>query len=77
MKTTKISELPIDPENYDVEHYAKVNYADIVNLTDAGNGAFGLGSLMIDAERRFINGLIRYYRPRGIIEIGVFKGGYC
>ena len=31
-------------------------------------------SEMTDAERRFINGLIRYHRPKRILEIGVAEG---
>ena len=50
MKTKKLSELPIVPEDYDTTHYSKIDYS-------------GLASLMSPTERRFINGFLRYYRP--------------
>jgi predicted O-methyltransferase YrrM len=30
---------------------------------------------MTDTERRFVNGLIRYHRPKRLLEIGVSQGG--
>jgi len=62
MKTTKISELPIVPENYSVENYMKISGMD-------------LDILMTQNERCFINGLIQFYEPQNIIEIGVNRGG--
>jgi predicted O-methyltransferase YrrM len=32
-------------------------------------------SEMTDTERRFVNGLIRYHRPKRLLEIGVSQGG--
>jgi predicted O-methyltransferase YrrM len=32
-------------------------------------------SEMPDVERRFVNGLVRYFRPRRLLEIGVARGG--
>ena len=62
MKTTRISELPIIPENYAVDNYKRISGMD-------------LDILMTEEERRFINGLIQFYEPQNIIEIGVHKGG--
>ena len=62
MKNTKISELPMIPEKYETDHYAQIDYVD-------------LQSEMTDEERRFINGLIRWYEPENILEIGVSRGG--
>ena len=62
MKNTNISELPMHPEEYQVDHYARVDYNH-------------LHSIMEDSERRFINGLIRWYEPESILEIGVHRGG--
>jgi len=62
MKTTNIVGLPIIPEKYEVDHYARVDYTD-------------LHSEMTDSERRFINGLIRWYEPENVLEIGVARGG--
>ena len=62
MKTTKISELPIVPEQYGAEVYEKVDWTDV-------------HAEMTDGERRFINGLIQYYQPENVLEIGVALGG--
>jgi len=62
MKSTKISELPIVPENYAVDTYERISDMD-------------LSILMTETERRFINGLIKYYEPENIIELGVHRGG--
>ena len=62
MKTTKLSELPILPQEYDLEHYFKIQYPV---ARDVG---------MSDSERRLVNGLIRYYQPDCIIELGVSTG---
>jgi predicted O-methyltransferase YrrM len=65
MKKDIITELPIVPEEYDVEWYSKVDYS-VIN------------SRMTETERRFINGLIRYYQPSSLLELGVrFGGGGC
>jgi predicted O-methyltransferase YrrM len=62
MKQIKLSVLPVVPESYDAEHYDNVDYSDIY-------------SLMTPTERRFINGLLRYYQPQHILELGVHNGG--
>jgi len=62
METTRISKLPIIPEEYLCETYEFLNFDNI-------------GSIMTDDERRFINGLLQYYQPDNILEIGVFEGG--
>jgi predicted O-methyltransferase YrrM len=62
MKTTKISELPIVPEHYAVENHMKISDMD-------------LDILMTKNERLFINGLIQFYEPQNIIEIGIHRGG--
>ena len=61
MKMTKISELPIIPENYAVENYMRISNMDIkIHMTEN--------------ERRFINGLISFYEPQNILEVGVHRG---
>ena len=62
MRNTKLSELQIAPEEYEQLQYEKIDWSDI-------------HSEMLDIERRFINGLIKYYEPRKILEIGVYAGG--
>ena len=62
MKTTKLSELPIVPESYETAHYEKLDYTNVF-------------SQMSPVERKFINGLLRYYQPEHILEIGVSQGG--
>ncbi|MDR1320087.1 MAG: class I SAM-dependent methyltransferase [Gracilibacteraceae bacterium] len=62
MKTTKLSGLTIVPENYETQRCNQINWAQI-------------HSEMTGAERRFINGLITYYQPGKILEIGVCAGG--
>lgn len=62
MKTTKLSQLGIVPEEYDIDHCRNVDYTDI-------------HSEMSDCERQFVSGLIRYYEPSNIIELGVSRGG--
>jgi hypothetical protein len=62
MKSDLISALPIVPEKYEVSHYDEIDYQE-------------LHSEMAIIERKFINGLIRWYQPRNILEIGVCAGG--
>jgi len=62
MKTTVLSELPVRPERYEKAHCDRVDYSTIF-------------SQMSPIERRFINGLLRYYQPKRVLEIGVSRGG--
>ena len=62
MKQTKLSELSIIPEDYDPTIYENIDWST-------------LHSEMSDIERRFIYGLIRYYEPQHMLEIGVYGGG--
>lgn len=62
MKTTVISELPIMPEEYGKEIYERIDWTDVEPE-------------MEDNQRRFINGLIQYYQPEKILELGVSAGG--
>jgi len=61
MKQIDLGTLPIIPEQYDSEHLAKIDF----NV---------LHSEMTETERKFINGLIRFYRPKNVIEAGVSYG---
>ena len=54
MKADRITELPIVPENYDVDWYNKIDYSRI-------------NCKMAELEKRMINGLIRYYRPKRLL----------
>lgn len=58
MKNTKISELPLKPEDVGIDYTP--SFVD----TD-----------MTKAERLFVSGLIKYYEPRNILEVGVAGGG--
>jgi predicted O-methyltransferase YrrM len=61
MKNTKLSELPIVPEEYETERFGEIQDSKLlVHMTLK--------------ERLFINGLIRYYKPDNILEIGVHRG---
>ncbi len=62
MKHDLINTLPIVPDKYDISHYEKIDYLN-------------LHSEMVTVERKFINGLIRWYEPQHILEIGVCSGG--
>ena len=62
MKKDILSALPIIPEEFDAEHLAKIDFSAV-------------RSEMFHIERLFINGLIRYYQPKNILEIGVAFGG--
>jgi predicted O-methyltransferase YrrM len=61
LKKEVLTDLPIIPEEYDIDHYnSRKTYPF---------------SEMVDAERRFLHGLIRYYEPKNLIELGVSRGG--
>jgi len=62
MKKDILSALPIIPEEYDVEHLKKIDFSAV-------------HSEMFHIERLFINGLIRHYQPKNILEVGVAFGG--
>ena len=62
MKTTVISELPIKPEEYQKEVYDRIDWSAV-------------DSEMNDGQRRFISGLIQYYQPETVLELGVSSGG--
>lgn len=62
MKTDVLTSLPIVPEEYDTKHTQETDYE-------------ALDSRMADVERCFINGLIRYYMPTSLLEVGVATGG--
>jgi predicted O-methyltransferase YrrM len=61
MKNTKLSELPIIPEEYETERFREIQDPELLLQ-------------MTLNERLFVNGLIRYYKPSNILEIGVYKG---
>ncbi len=62
MKTTKISKLSFLPEEYGKKIYEKIDWSVI-------------DSEMTDGQRRFINGLVQYYKPNKVLELGVSAGG--
>jgi predicted O-methyltransferase YrrM len=61
MKKDLLSALPIVPEEFEAEHLKRIDFSR-------------LRSEMNEVERLFINGLIRYYQPENILEVGVAKG---
>lgn len=63
MKTTIISKLPINPEEFNSEVHDDFNWTD------------GVISHMLEGERKFVNGLVQYYEPEKILELGVAAGG--
>ncbi|MCH5186673.1 MAG: class I SAM-dependent methyltransferase, partial [Oscillospiraceae bacterium] len=62
MENTNISKLDFLPEEYEQEVYDRMNLD-------------GINSEMSDGQRRFVTGLIRYYKPENILELGVSAGG--
>ncbi|MEY8338952.1 class I SAM-dependent methyltransferase [Lachnospiraceae bacterium 62-35] len=62
MKAVSISDLPIVPEEYGKEIYERIDWTVV-------------DSEMTDGQRRFINGLIQYYCPERVLELGVSAGG--
>lgn len=62
MKTTIITRLPVIPEEYKREIYDEINWTEIE-------------SEMTDGQRRFISGLIQYYQPERVLELGISAGG--
>lgn len=65
MEKTVIDMLGFKPEEYARDVYERVEWEDV-------------DSEMTDGQRRFISGLIQYYKPRNVLELGVSSGGdYC
>lgn len=62
MKSTLISKLPIKPEKYAEDVYNQVDWECVE-------------SEMSEGERKFVNGLIQYYQPETVLELGVSAGG--
>ena len=61
MNKTNISEIQIVPEEYCRHVYESIDWKFIKPE-------------MTDEERRFINGLIMFYQPKSVLEIGVSAG---
>lgn len=57
-----VSSLDFLAEEYESEIYNKIS-------------DLNLNSEMTEGQRRFISGLIRYYQPKNILELGVSAGG--
>ncbi len=62
MKTTVNTDLPMIREEYVQEDYERIDWSDV-------------DSEMSDGQRRFIHGLVQYYQPNKILELGVSAGG--
>ena len=62
MKNDNLGSLSIIPEEFEKGHLNNIDFSTIL-------------SKMGKEERYFINGLIRYYKPTNLLEIGVFHGG--
>lgn len=62
MKSTLISNLSIKPETYAEDVYNQVDWECVE-------------SEMSEGERKFVNGLIQYYQPENVLELGVSAGG--
>lgn len=59
----KINEIIIAPENYEIEVLDRIPQKVLKH------------SQMARVEKQFVNGLVRMFRPRRILEIGVHSGG--
>jgi predicted O-methyltransferase YrrM len=66
MKDATLDQLPIVPEEYETSVYETIQ-----NFFSSSSGRHE----MLPEQDRFINGLIRYYRPKNILELGVLYGG--
>lgn len=64
MNQTLLSNIKITPELYEQESYNAIEMQQFV-----------VDSQMADVERRFIWGLLKFYKPTKLIEIGVYRGG--
>ncbi|MDR1688875.1 MAG: class I SAM-dependent methyltransferase [Clostridiales bacterium] len=62
MLKTHLTNLPIIPEQFELNHFQEVDYSK-------------LHAKMKSIQEKFINGLIRHYKPKNLIEIGVARGG--
>ena len=62
MLLDKINNLKIVPENFESSKTTKIDTSIVRSEMD-------------DIERRFVNGLVRYYKPENILECGVSSGG--
>lgn len=68
MKKESVASIQIVPEDFGTDFF------DTSNLT-IGQDPMLMVSEMSSVERRFINGLIRYYEPECVLEVGVSGGG--
>jgi len=68
MRREVLTDIPIIPDEYGTDCFLDIEV--IIN-----NNPKQKLSEMIDVERRFINGLVRYYEPENLLEIGVSGGG--
>ena len=59
----KITELPVPPEKYETNILERLDWSKICTTASFPESA-----------RKFINGLLRYYRPQNVLEVGVFAG---
>lgn len=64
MYNANLGELPIIPEEYahTFSEYSALNFSQ-------------LDSKMLPEERAFIYGLLKYYHPQNVLELGVWTGG--
>ncbi|MDR2571328.1 MAG: class I SAM-dependent methyltransferase [Oscillospiraceae bacterium] len=62
MKKENLSLISVIPEEHDVKHFDNIDFSRIRSEMNAD-------------ERLFVNGLIRYYQPESVLEIGVSGGG--
>lgn len=67
MKKDNLIDIPIVPEEYGTDCFHGI---DIIK-----DDPKMVLSEMFDVERKFINGLIRYYEPENVLEVGVSGGG--
>ena len=62
MKKNILSELCIKPEDCPADSYSEINWKYV-------------DSEMSDGQRRFISGLVKYYEPNNVLELGISAGG--
>ena len=68
MKKAILTDLPLIPEEYGTDYFFDANISAITAPVE-------ILSEMAIVERKFINGLVRYYEPESVLEIGVSGGG--
>jgi len=68
MKNDAIINIPVVPEEFGTDCFKNIDLETSLE-------SYPMLSEMTTIERKFVNGLIRYYQPKSVLEIGVSGGG--